>query len=721
MVPGNDISHTQTNRSTGRLAKAIIGSPYELALDQRIYNLACFVAVTVSGVNLLIDVVLGLAWFVQLITFLAVLVFSPMYYLARFKNRMFKWGIIFCVLGFLSAYWFISQGAQGPIIFLYILASVGFITISDEKDHLLVIGTVIANLILLYMLEALFPQLVMPYVSEASKKADTIMTTVCSGLFTVFLVVEIKKEYGRERIKVEAYKKMEKALRSGEKRFRELIEGVSDISIQAYGEHRQVTFWNKASELLYGYSKEEALGKKIEDLIMPPELSEVTKKLYRRWIFDNVQIAPHELVLKDKFNNKVPVFFSPVMQETDLGKEIFCFNVDLGPVKKAEKEKEKLQSQLRQSQKMEAIGTLAGGIAHDFNNILQAISGYTELMAFDKEEDHPDHENLKAIHEATSRAESLVKQLLVFSRKAETLKQPLKINQEVELAKKLLMQTIPKMIEIETRLTHDLWSAMVDPVQIEQVILNLGSNAAHAMPDGGKMKIETLNVTITDDFPGEDIKIPGDYVLLRITDTGHGMDSSTKEKIFEPFYTTKEVGKGTGLGLASVYGIVKNHKGYISCQSEVDKGTVFKLYFPALRNNFDPGLTDETDELEGGTETILVVDDEKTVQYLAFKGLQRFGYTLLKASRGDQALKIYKTTKDKIDLVLLDVNMPGMGGHKCLRELLLIDPEANVILSSGHSTESNLKDSLKLGASGYIGKPYKLDELATAVRKTLDA
>ena len=384
-------------------------------------------------------------------------------------------------------------------------------------------------------------------------------------------------------------------------------------------------------------------------------------------------------------------------------------------------EKKKLQTQVLHAQKMEAVGTLAGGVAHDFNNLLQAINGFTQLMLLDRSEDDRDYSKLRSIQKTGDRAAQLVQQLLLFSRKVETRHIPLEINQEVEQARKLLERTIPKMIDIELRTVSRLWPVKADPVQIEQVMLNLGSNAADAMPDGGKLIIGTENVTLSEEFTQDHWGAkPGKYVLITVSDSGCGMDKETIEHIFEPFYTTKEVGKGTGLGLASVYGIVKSHDGYISCSSEKNHGTTFKIYLPAIEQP-DQDVYDSLDDdaPEGGTETILLVEDEDAVRDFASDALSHFGYTVITASNGEEAVDIYTSRKDLIDLVILDIGMPGMGGFKCLQEIIRIDPAAKVVIASGYSLNEQLKEMLEAGAVGYIGKPYRLTDLLKKVKTVL--
>jgi len=424
--------------------------------------------------------------------------------------------------------------------------------------------------------------------------------------------------------------------------------------------------------------------------------------------------------MKDGSVKTTLMFAAPI----EINSQNFVLTVfqDITERKLAEEEKERLQAQLLQAQKMESVGTLAGGVAHDFNNLLQVIQGYNQLLLMDKNENDPDYSKLKTIGKAGDRAAQLVKQLLLFSRRVEAERRPVDLNREVEQALRILGRTIPKMIDIELHPGDRLWPVKADPVQIEQVLLNLGSNAADAMPEGGRLIIETQNVTLDDDFARNHLGVvPGRYVLIIVSDTGCGMDKETVRNIFDPFFTTKEVGKGTGLGLASVYGIVKGHGGQIICYSEPGRGAIFRIYLPAMeQTGADSAEKISKDRPKGGTETVLLVDDEAPIRDFVSQVLHRFGYRIMTASSGEEALETFTSRPKAIDLVILDLNMPGMGGHRCLRELLNVDPGVKVLLASGYSVNGQVKSTLESGASGFIGKPYQITDLLTKVRSVLD-
>jgi len=397
-----------------------------------------------------------------------------------------------------------------------------------------------------------------------------------------------------------------------------------------------------------------------------------------------------------------------------------------------------LEAQLLHAQKMEAIGVMAEGIAHDFNNILQSVSGYTQLLLMRKQKDDPDREYLDQIDRLVQLSVKLIDQLQIFGRKVESKLRPAELNREVTRIMKPLENFISKMISVEMHLSDDLKLVNVDIAQLEQILMNLVGNSCDVMPDGGKLVLETKNAVLDEDYCNSHIgAVPGNYVLLIVSDTGSGMDEEELEHIFEPFYTTKGVGKGTGLGLAMVYGIVKNHGGYITCYSKPGQGTVFYVYFPVLETikkekalrvkhpaakvaKKQAAKHKKRSKVYGGNETILLVDDEKSVLDVAYEVLSQYGYNVITAKSGEEALEIYEIKKDWIDLIVLDIGMPGMGGHRCLEELFKINPGIKIIIASGYPAVGKVKKTIAAGAAGFIGKPYKLIDLVGKVRETLD-
>ncbi len=381
-----------------------------------------------------------------------------------------------------------------------------------------------------------------------------------------------------------------------------------------------------------------------------------------------------------------------------------------------------LESRLLYAKKMEAVGTLAGGIAHDFNNHLQGISGYIQLLMMRGDRDRTEQGWLLQIERSVKRAAALTKQLLIFSRKEESRLEPIDLNEVVRQAQKTLARTIPESITAELRLAAEIASVDGDAVQLEHVLFNLGINAKDAMPDGGKIVIETRNVQLDEAFCRNLVGVkPGAYVELTFADSGHGMDRETLERIFEPFYTTKGVGSGIGLGLAIVYGIVQSHHGLILCESNLDKGTTFRVYLPAQeREGAAPAKEERKRGDYRGAETIIIVDDEPDIIDIGQNTLEQFGYTVLTARNGEEAVETYSRQGDRIDLVILDLGMPGMGGERCLREILRMNPAVKVLIASGYAATQTVQSILEAGATGFMAKPYRLEDMLKKVREVLD-
>jgi PAS domain S-box-containing protein len=380
-----------------------------------------------------------------------------------------------------------------------------------------------------------------------------------------------------------------------------------------------------------------------------------------------------------------------------------------------------LSKQLFQAQKMEAVGTLAGGVAHDFNNILQVVLGYSELILSEEHLPERYRDDLEKVNRAARNGADLVGRLLTFSRKSEIKPLSINLNRRIEQLQKMLSRTIPKMIEIELILADNLSSVHADPTQVDQILMNLAVNARDAMPEGGRLTIRTENVILEEDYCRAHLGAkPGHYVLLSVSDTGKGMDNETMQHIFEPFFTTKSPGEGTGLGLAMVYGIVKQHGGHIMCYSEPSEGTIFKVYFPALISPAELPETETRALPQGGSETILIVDDEELIRDLGARILTRAGYKVLVAANGKKALEIYQARSDEISLVILDLIMPEMGGKQCLEALLTLDPAAKVVIASGYHANDATREALTFGAKGFINKPYDIPQVLAVLRSVLD-
>jgi nitrogen-specific signal transduction histidine kinase/CheY-like chemotaxis protein len=379
-------------------------------------------------------------------------------------------------------------------------------------------------------------------------------------------------------------------------------------------------------------------------------------------------------------------------------------------------EAKRLEAQLRQAQKMEAIGTLAGGIAHDFNNLLMGIQGNTSLL--EDELPPPQREHLRAIEQCVRSGTELTAQLLGFARGGRYEVRPLDLNRLVARTSRMFGRT-RKELTIHRKLQPELWAVEADGGQLEQVLVNLLVNAWQAMPEGGEIFLETRNRTLEEAYVRPHDVPAGAYVQLCVTDTGVGMDAETRRRIFEPFFTTKEMGRGTGLGLATVFGIVRSHGGFISVYSEESEGTSFKVYLPASAEAAEE-THPRAGRLAGGTEMVLLVDDEAAVRTVAEKMLVKLGYEVLVAEDGNEALELYRQQGDRIDVVIIDMIMPGLGGGELFDQLRGLDPGVRVMLSSGYSINGEARSIIERGCRAFIQKPYNLKDLSEKLRELLE-
>jgi two-component system cell cycle sensor histidine kinase/response regulator CckA len=485
-------------------------------------------------------------------------------------------------------------------------------------------------------------------------------------------------------------------------------------SVEITDSDGMIVYVNPAFEKTTGYSRSEAVGKKPS--ILGSGRHDAT---FYRDMWDTIsrgQPWTGNIISKSKdgkqFEEEVTI--SPV--KDDSGKV-----VNYVAVRRDVTNELLLQKQLVEAQKMEAVGTLAGGIAHDFNNLLQVINGYTEMALFDIKEGDIGYSEFQEIKGAARSAAELTQSLLTFSRRVESKLRPLDLNRELQSVAKMLSRTLPKMIEIDIHLSEPLDMVNADPSQLQQVVMNLAVNARDAMPDGGKLVIETRNVFLDEEYCRSHLETkPGKYILLSVSDSGTGMDTRTRGHIFDPFFTTKKTGKGTGLGLSIVFGIVKSHGGTIGCYSEPGEGTTLKIYLPSFTADQEEKDVKETGRLPRGSETILLVDDEKSVRNLGETILKRFGYSVLTAKNGKEGVEVFLREREYVDLVILDLIMPEMGGRECLQEIMKLAPGARVIIASGYAANGQIDRAIGEGARASIQKPYETGKLLETVRGVLD-
>ena len=509
--------------------------------------------------------------------------------------------------------------------------------------------------------------------------------------------------------------KLSRSLEKNEKMLLALLESASQ-GIIAIDRGGRIVLANRRAEEMFGYTRDELLGARIEILL--PENRRAAHAQERDAYFAKPHVRPMGIGMelsgrrRDGLEFAVEVSLSNI--ETEDGLFGIAFVSDIS-------QRKLLEEQLLHAQKMEAVGRLAGGVAHDFNNMLTVISGYNRMILDELSPMDPLRGNAEEILKAADRAAALTNQLLSFSRRQIMRPTVLNVNSVLANTQKMLHRVIGEDVKLELKPARDLGHIRADPVHIEQAIVNLAVNARDAMPTGGRIVIESANVqldeTYTRTHPGVN---PGDFVMIAVSDTGHGMDSETRRRIFEPFFTTKEKGKGTGLGLATVYGMVKQSGGDIWVYSEIGKGSTFKLYFPRIMEPVTDASADESEKArQTGSETILLVEDEKAVRELTLKMLRRLGYTVLAADGGAEAIAFSKAHTAEIALLLTDVVMPGMSGRQLADVLTKERPGLKVLYLSGYTENTVVHHGVLEPGVDFLPKPFSREVLASKIREIL--
>ncbi len=518
------------------------------------------------------------------------------------------------------------------------------------------------------------------------------------------------------------HKQTDDTLAESEEKYRTLVDNVLGMVYRGKSDWSTEVISN--SESISGYTVDEFMSKKVNwvELIHPDDRSRVLSEGLKLVQEPFELIQEYRITAKDGSvrwvsDSKKSYFKEGVFQEID------GIVMDITQRKEAEKDRDALQSQLFQSQKMEAIGTLAGGVAHDFNNILTTIIGNCHLALTSLHEEDPLIEDIQDIKRAGERAADLTHQLLAFSSKQIIKPKVLDINEVLTDMGKMISRLIGEDIEISVIAAPELWLVEADPGQIEQIVMNLVVNAKDAMPEGGKLTVETANVELDEEFfrkHGVTGRV-GSFVMLAISDNGIGMDRETQERIFEPFFTSKASDKGTGLGLSTIYGIVKQNEGFIWVYTEPRQGSTFKVYFPKTKGSMDPESEDQyiSNEL-GGSETVLIVEDDDSVRKLARNSLKKNGYRVLEAENGENALRVSEAHDGSIDLILTDVVMPKMSGKELAGLVGKIHPGVKVIFMSGYTNDAIVNHGILTRGVEFIEKPFTPKSLASKVRAVLD-
>jgi PAS domain S-box-containing protein len=514
-------------------------------------------------------------------------------------------------------------------------------------------------------------------------------------------------------------KQAEAEIRDSEERNRRLVEALPDAIIFRSG--GLITYANPAAVKLFRANRmEELIGKRYLELVHPDDRAESTERV-RKNMEENWVAPPREHRLIALDGQVVEVESTGVPVKIRGGVQTFGVFRDITEQKKSHQEKEKLEAQLQQAQKMEALGTLAGGIAHDFNNILSVIIGSSELLELKEVVEDSSRQTLDNVLQASQRAKELVRQILAFSRHAKQEKILLNFKSIIKETLEFLRASLPSSIQIRQYLDPAAGTIMADPTQMQQILMNLCTNAGHAMEkDGGVMQINLANVTLN----AEDVRFdpdlePGGYVRLTVSDTGHGMEPSVIQRIFEPYFTTKELGKGTGLGLAVVHGIVKAHNGMINVYSEAGKGTTFKVFLPRAEGYDGVGEMKPAASIPKGSERILLVDDEKALADIEKQLLNWMGYEVEIRTSPIEAIEAFRANPQKFDLVLTDMTMPQMTGIKMAKQMIEIRTDIPVIVCTGFSDQINEDQALSAGVKALLLKPVVAREMSEAIRKAL--
>lgn len=501
-------------------------------------------------------------------------------------------------------------------------------------------------------------------------------------------------------------------LRERERQYAQLFENANDV-IYTHDLSGRLTSLNRAAERIVGYTRSEAMTMPIAQIIAPEYLG-LHHEMMEQNVRGETSRETYELEVVTRAGGRVSLEVSsgPIYRDGEV--------VGVQGIARDVSERKRLEAQLSHAQKMEAIGTLAGGVAHDFNNLLTPILGYTSLLKLRGRPGDDVYQIAQVIEGAGARCAQLANRLLGFARGGKHLDIPVDTHNAVREVVELLSRTIDKRITITQRLLAEESVVLGDPNQIQQVLLNLAVNARDAMPDGGNLHFESADVTLDEDYcRTHQGATPGRYIMLSVTDTGVGIPREIRQRVFEPFFTTKEPGKGSGMGLAMVYGIVKNHDGTIRIYSEEGIGTSFKVYWPLATGVSPAPFPIEKAQPIPGRGRILLVDDEELVRATSAELLRQMGYDVVTVSDGQEAVEYYRQSGDRIDLVIIDLVMPRLGGGDCFRALKALNPSVRAVLSTGYGLNEVAQQLLDEGMAGFLQKPYQISELSEVIAQAL--
>jgi two-component system cell cycle sensor histidine kinase/response regulator CckA len=511
----------------------------------------------------------------------------------------------------------------------------------------------------------------------------------------------------------------DEALRVSEEKYRNILESIEEGYFET-DLRDNLTFFNAPLARILGYSIAELQGKNTRNFTTPEAAAAAEATLEKvAKTGEAASVADYKVIQKDGEPKDLELSVSLIRDAVGRSTGFRGVVRDVSERKHADAERKKLEGQLQQAQKMEAIGTLAGGIAHDFNNILMGIQGNASLLDLRLDPGHAGHEKIQNIEKYVESGTELSRQLLGFARRGKYNVKASDINDIIEKSASMFART-KKEIRVHNQLAPEVWAVEVDRGQIEQVLLNLYINAWQAMPDGGDLYLITENLFLDENYVSPYKVKPGCYVKVTVADSGVGIDKADTARVFEPFFTTKEMGRGTGLGLASVYGIVKGHGGHINVYSEKGQGTTFTIYLPASAREVEAEVRHAPATVQKGQETVLLIDDEEMIIDVGRGLLGELGYTVLAALSGPEALEMYRQNAGRIDIVIMDMIMPGLGGGETFDRLKRINPNVKVLLSSGYSINGQASKIMERGCNGFIQKPFTLKQLSAKIREILD-
>jgi PAS domain S-box-containing protein len=703
----------QYKQQKQRLIENIFGSQDNFVLEHQCFNGMCFFAAGVFCISAIISVLIGLTLEIILGTLALGVVFWFFYFCSRVKGYFYPvywFAFVFACL-FICLAWFYAGGISGTatVVSLIVLAMINLIT--DKWQRIVAIFLLCVTLGLLYWIEFARPELIVSYNNTSTRFLDNYVTFFMAVLIISFVIHFTMQHFRFERKKV----------KDKEEKLQAILDNMPD-SAWLKDNHLHFTMANKPFSDACHVPIPDIIGKTVFDIWPAKNADQFHKDDQQVLATGNRMIKEESLDDPQQGEKRLEIIRKPIMDQAGNISGIVGIARDITDARRVEAEKEKLQDQLTQAQKMESVGRLAGGVAHDFNNMLGVILGHAEFALEKAKENHDLYADLKEIQTAARRSADLTKQLLTFARKQIIAPKMLDLNDTVESILSMLRRLIGEDINLAWNPGKQLWPVKMDPSQVDQILANLCVNAKDAIAGVGNLTIETgmktFDPAYCEDHAGF---IPGDFVMLAVSDNGCGMDKEILNNLFEPFFTTKDVGEGTGLGLATVYGIVKQNNGFINVYSEPDHGTTFRIYLPrCVAADEIPAVVHPKKPDPKGDETILLVEDESAILRMTKMMLERMGYSVLPAATPAEAIDLAKTYADNIHLLMTDVVMPEMNGQDLAKHLTGLYPDIKLLFMSGYTANVIAHHGVLDEGVAFVQKPFSMKDLAEKVRGVLD-